>query len=271
MKFTGLITGAFAAVALAAPAASPAEQAFQAAEVANAQAAGGCSVGFVFARGSTEPSPLGMLIGPALQSALKRQIPNVQTFPVYYAASLGTNISMDRTDAASIAKGVEAFQKASGCEKILAAGYSQGAAVMHNVVQKKLSSEQKQKLLAVALFGDTRNKQDGGHIKDFPTEKTRVWCNPTDGVCGGALNVNAGHLAYSGSQINEAATFLAKAVKSGGSTSSQGKAKSGGSASSEGKAKSGGSASSEGKTKSGGKSSSQGKFTEKEETEPQAE
>lgn len=163
----------------------------------------------------------------------------MQTFPVYYAASLGTNISNDRTDAASIQKGVEAFNKAGGCSVLVAGGYSQGAAVvgppnhltkksllqvmnanhchsvqMHNVVQKKLSAEMKKKLLAVALFGDTRNKQDGGHIKNFPSDRSRVWCNPTDGVCSGALNVNAYHLSYSNAQINEAAAWLAKAVKS---------------------------------------------------------
>lgn len=54
----------------------------------------------------------------------------MQTFPVLYAASIGTNISNDRTDAASIAKGVEAFHKAAGCSVWIAGGYSQGAAVV---------------------------------------------------------------------------------------------------------------------------------------------
>lgn len=87
---------------------------------------------------------------------------------------------------------------------------------MHNVVNKKLSEEQKGKLAGVALFGDTRNKQDGGHIPNFPSGKSKVWCNPSDGVCGGLLNVNAGHLAYSSSQINDAASYLAKLAKAGG-------------------------------------------------------
>jgi hypothetical protein len=147
MKFTGLVTGAFAAVAVAVPTAVPAEATTEATNQ------GGCSVGFVFARGSTEPSPLvslfgmwgrvcckgshplilgakGILIGPSLQSSLKSKIPGMQTFPVLYAASLTTNISNDRTDAASIAKGVEAFQKAAGCSVLIAGGYSQGAAVV---------------------------------------------------------------------------------------------------------------------------------------------
>lgn len=140
----------------------------------------------------------------------------MQTFPVGYAASIMTNISMDRTDAASIAEGAKAFQKAAGCKTIVAGGYSQGAAVMHNVIglKKSLSEDLKAKIAGVALFGDTRNAQDKGHIPNFPTEKSKVWCNASDGVCGGMLNVNAGHLSYSNTQINEAATWLATRAKS---------------------------------------------------------
>jgi cutinase len=85
---------------------------------------------------------------------------------------------------------------------------------MHNVVAK-LDASLKSKIAGVALFGDTRNKQDGGHIPNFPQEKSRVWCNRDDGVCGGGLNVNAGHLSYSNAQINEAATWLAGRAKGG--------------------------------------------------------
>jgi len=169
---------------------------------------------FVFARGSTEPSPIGILIGPSLERALKSKLPGLRTIPVQYAASLATNISAQRTDAASIAKGNDAFRQAAGCNVILAGGYSQGAAVMHNVVAK-LDASLKSKIAGVALFGDTRNKQDGGHIPNFPQEKSRVWCNRDDGVCGGGLNVNAGHLSYSNAQINEAATWLAGRAKGG--------------------------------------------------------
>jgi cutinase len=137
----------------------------------------------------------------------------VTTFPVLYAASLGTNVSAQRTDAASIAKGVEAFKKAQGCKVIVAGGYSQGAAVMHNVVGKSLDEGIKKKIAGVALFGDTRNQQDKGHIPNFPTERSRVWCNKNDGVCGGQLNVNGGHLSYSGAQISEAGAYLADLAK----------------------------------------------------------
>lgn len=85
MRLAGLIISTLVAVTVAAPAALPVEQAVQSTEAveaaeavdavetveaaqgnraveavqeAKAPAAGGCSVGFVFARGSTEISPL---------------------------------------------------------------------------------------------------------------------------------------------------------------------------------------------------------------------
>jgi cutinase len=140
----------------------------------------------------------------------------MKTYAVMYAASLFTNISAQRTDQASINEGVKAFQKANQecpSAQIIAGGYSQGAAVMHNVISRSLSPAIKAKIVGVALFGDTRNKQDGGHIPNFPKDKSRVWCNPSDGVCGGQLNVNAGHLSYDEKQINEAADYLAGKLK----------------------------------------------------------
>ena len=87
---------------------------------------------------------------------------------------------------------------------------------MHNVigVGNNIDAGIKAKIAGVALFGDTRNQQDKGHIPNFPQEKSKVWCNASDGVCGGALNVNAGHLSYSNTQIKEAANYLANAAKS---------------------------------------------------------
>ena len=128
-----------------------------------------------------------------------------------------TNISPARTDPVSISKGVTAFKQASAkCNIIVAGGYSQGAAVMHNVVGKSLDSSIKEKIAGVALFGDTRNLQDGGHIPNFPKERSKVWCNLSDGVCGGALLVNAGHLSYGPGTTSEAATWLVSRINAMG-------------------------------------------------------
>jgi cutinase len=84
---------------------------------------------------------------------------------------------------------------------------------MHNVVGRSLDASTKAKIAGVALFGDTRNKQDGGHIRNFPREKSRVWCKKGDGVCTGTLLVGASHLAYNSAEANQAATWLASRAK----------------------------------------------------------
>src|ERR1700744_131962 len=66
---------------------------------------------------------------------------------------------------------------------------------MHNAVST-LPANVKAKLVAGVMFGDTRNKQDRGQIPNFPKDKVRIYCASSDGVCGGALNVTAGHFSY---------------------------------------------------------------------------
>lgn len=88
---------------------------------------------------------------------------------------------------------------------------------MHNVVGgNTLEPALKSKIVGVALFGSTRNKQDNGHVPNFPEDRSKTWCNKNDGVCGGRLNVNAGHMSYGKGQINEAAAWLAARVNGKG-------------------------------------------------------
>jgi len=175
----------------------------------------GCGPSFVFARGSMEPAPIGMIIGPGLERSLKKNLPGVKTIAVTYGADLLTNLSGDRTDPGSAKEGVKAFEKAfKDCPSgiIVAGGYSQGAAVMHNAVAKGVSDEIKSKIAGIVLYGDTRNKQDGGKIPNFPAERVKVFCNKDDGVCGGGLGVNGGHFAYPQTTLDEGAKWLSDQV-----------------------------------------------------------
>jgi cutinase len=95
---------------------------------------------------------------------------------------------------------------------IIASGYSQGAAVITTAIAK-LPIEIKSRIAGVALWGSTLNKQNKGLIPDFPADRAKTWCNKSDGVCGGQLLINAGHLAYTQSQFKEATTWLAGNVQ----------------------------------------------------------
>jgi cutinase len=83
------------------------------------------------------------------------------------------------------------FRQAAGkCSKaaLLGGGYSQGAALMHRAIEA-LDKSVQDRIAGVVLFGDTKNKQDGDRIKNFPPDKVKIFCNQDDGVCGGGLNV----------------------------------------------------------------------------------
>jgi cutinase len=88
--------------------------------------------------------------------------------------------------------------------------------MMHNVVPA-LPADIKTSTVAGVLFGDTKNKQSGASIDKWPASKLITFCNSDDGVCGGGLNVNSGHLAYMLSgDLDKAATFLADKIKGTG-------------------------------------------------------
>jgi cutinase len=66
---------------------------------------------------------------------------------------------------------------------------------MHSAVSG-LSNSVKAKVIAGVLFGDTRNKQDGGQIRNYPKDQVMIFCAKDDGVCDGSLRVTAGHIVY---------------------------------------------------------------------------
>lgn len=97
---------------------------------------------------------------------------------------------------------------------IVAGGYSQGAAVMTASV-KRLSDAVKSQVAGVVLYGNTRNRQEGGKIPSFPAEKVTTYCNVSDGVCGGGLVVTAGHLTYT-RDVPKAVQFLQQRISAAG-------------------------------------------------------
>jgi len=169
---------------------------------------GGCkAITLIFARASTEPGNMGGTMGPAVCSGLKNAYPakvSCQGVGRPYTAGLADNVGAKGTSSAAINEATKMFTTAnSKCPNtlIVFGGYSQGTAVMMNAV-KGLPANIKQKVLGGVLFGYTKNKQTGGSIPNYPKDRVKVFCDETspgrfgDGVCGGTLNVNAGHMVY---------------------------------------------------------------------------
>ncbi|KAI6839334.1 hypothetical protein KC340_g12193 [Hortaea werneckii] len=201
---------------------------------------------FIFARGSTEIGNMGETVGPATCNALKKKYGDnevaCQGVGGAYTAGLAQNALPDGTTQGALNEAKKMFNDAhSKCPNtiITAGGYSQGAAVMTGSVGE-LDDDVKSTVAGVVLYGDTRNKQENGGSKEplppemiasptltsplfpvpgYPKDKVKVYCAATDGVCGGALLVTAGHLTYM-DDVSDAADWLEGKISSAGSSTS---------------------------------------------------
>jgi cutinase len=158
----------------------------------------------------------GSIIGPKVFAPLKKLYPDIAIQGVKYPADIPGNLTPAGADAGGIKEAQRLFTEATTkCANamLVGGGYSQGAALMHRAIEA-LPKNVQDRIVAVVLYGDTKNKQDGGRIKNFPPEKVKIFCNKNDGVCSGALNVNAGHLSY-GDSFQPGAQFIAEKLKAG--------------------------------------------------------
>lgn len=174
---------------------------------------------------STDITIQGITVGPSTCSALKESYGDnavaCQGVGGAYLGDLGSNALPDGTTQAALDESTKMFNLAnSKCPnaKVVAGGYSQGAAVMAGSVGK-LDAGVMAQVKGVVLYGYTKNMQNDGTIPGYPEGQTKVFCNADDGVCDGALVVTAGHLTY-GTDVPEAASFLEEKAGSATSTGS---------------------------------------------------
>jgi cutinase len=179
--------------------------------------AGACpSAVLIFARGTGESGNMGASVGPALTSGLDRQVRDlwVQGVGEVYGADVAGNLARRGSAEDSIKEAVDLMKLArTKCpeSKIVAAGYSQGAALIAAAVSDMPAADM-EFIAGVDLFGYTKNQQNRGGIPNFPAEKTKVFCNPGDLVCSGTLTLLAPHFLYTSSARGDGADFLAQRI-----------------------------------------------------------
>jgi len=185
---------------------------------------------FIFARGSTEPKPLGIIVGPGVCSALKSKfVGRVDCVGVSkkYTASMMDNGGKEFTTQVAIDDAISEFNDAfTKCprSKIVFGGYSQGGAVMHGAV-KRIPKDKYANMVAGVMFGDSMNLRDRGVIPGFPSDRILQVCHDGDGICAPTFGgITAAHLTYSGTDYSKAVNFMAQKINGfgGGSGGSGG-------------------------------------------------
>ncbi|KAF5697003.1 cutinase [Fusarium globosum] len=135
----------------------------------------------IYARGSTEPGNLGITVGPILAEAMQLAIPDIwiQGVGGPYKADLAPNFFPEGTTDASI-------DEAKRLQGTVVVGYA----------LSELDGAVQNQVVGAALFGYTKNEQLGGRIPNYPTERTKIFCLPTDLVCDGTLFILPAHFLY---------------------------------------------------------------------------
>ncbi|EPS41738.1 hypothetical protein H072_4336 [Dactylellina haptotyla CBS 200.50] len=160
----------------------------------------------IFARGTTEGGNLGSVVGPPLVTTLGKVLPGgtnalaVQgvNYPANVAGFSAGGDAAGSRDMAALAAG------ACSTTKIILAGYSQGAQLVHNAIAL-MSQATANKIGAVVMFGDPDNGDALGKGLDA---KSKTFCNSGDLICRGQSIILFPHLTY-GSDASAAASFVA--------------------------------------------------------------
>ncbi|KAJ8082173.1 hypothetical protein AAF712_001837 [Marasmius tenuissimus] len=151
----------------------------------------------IYARGTTQQSPIGdsASVGALFRDNIRSRLGSrTLTFQgVDYPANIagflaGGDPAGSRTMAADITSAANSCPNA----KIVSAGYSQGAQLVHNSA-KMLTSAVTNRISAVVTFGDPYQNQAVGSV---PSSKVLVVCHNGDNICEGGINPTGPHTTY---------------------------------------------------------------------------
>ncbi|KAF7348242.1 Cutinase [Mycena sanguinolenta] len=164
----------------------------------------------IFARGTGEPPPIGIIVGPPLESALLAALggKSLSFIGVDYSASIaGFLEGGDPVGSATMAEDLTNAANSCSDAAIVTSGYSQGGQLVHNSA-KLLSASVLSRIQAAVIFGDP---DDGEAVQGIPAADTDVICHVGDDICLHGDLILPSHLTY-GADAPAAAAFIAARV-----------------------------------------------------------
>ncbi|KAF7348248.1 Cutinase [Mycena sanguinolenta] len=162
------------------------------------QAADACmDVIVIFACGTLEPAPIGIIVGPHLERSIILQTlrDSWNTMEILRGPPLW--LMMQLANAANSCPDAA----------IVTSGYSQGGQLVHNSA-KLLSASVLSRIKAAVIFGDP---DDGEPVQGVPAANTDVICHFGDDICAHGILILPPHLTY-GADTPAAAAFIAARV-----------------------------------------------------------
>ncbi|KAK5135706.1 hypothetical protein LTR08_004692 [Meristemomyces frigidus] len=160
----------------------------------------------IFARGTSESGNIGSVAGPPLFKQLISDLgaSGVTLQGVNYPASASGNVDCGADGGANMASMASTILSRCPNTKLTLSGYSQGACVVHNAVEKQ--GLDATKVSSVVLFGDPFNGQSVGSV---PSSKLLEICASGDDICNGSgsYTITSAHLTY-GNNAAQAASFI---------------------------------------------------------------
>ncbi|KAM3066047.1 hypothetical protein ACMFMG_010615 [Clarireedia jacksonii] len=165
----------------------------------------------IFARGTSEPGNVGILVGPPFFEALEALV-GASSLTIQgvnnYVASVATYIAGgDPVGSAEMAKEIKAAYASCPNTHLVVSGYSQGGQLVHNSIALLPASVAKW-ISSVVIFGDP---DDGKAIPNVDASKVDVYCNADDNICVNGDLILPAHLIY-GENAAAAAAFVVAAA-----------------------------------------------------------
>lgn len=162
----------------------------------------------VFARGTTEPGNVGILVGPPFFDALRTKLGSsaiaVQGVNDYNADIDGYLAGGDAGGSKEMAVQIEAAYAKCPNTKLVASGYSQGGQIVHNAAAL-LPAAVASWISSVVIFGDP---DDGTPIANVAASKVHTVCHTGDDICVNGDLILPAHLTYA-EDATTAAAFVA--------------------------------------------------------------